>query len=288
MKNLLIIFFSFLSIVSFGQQTISPGQVYNQGDKIYVPKLGFSLEVPMGWMGTLPQNSSIFLLSSLKGINAQIFVFGDTTNFEIMKIGWPLGIELVEGKVLKSDGNIVETDGVLSSNMVLTGVQSTPNAGFIAASCGEFGRCAVALLTCDRRYLAEIKKTINEFLSSVKYVEPIIKNKYDGYDWRQFLENKRLVHYNNVIGSKSENEIFLCADGTFMSKLKRTGVVKGDIGSYKGKHKGTWNTSSFGQTGTLTLNFNKLPPVDVDLLIKEDQIFLNGNRHVALAAAMCK
>lgn len=288
MKNLLILFFSFLSLISFGQQTIHPGQVYNQGDEIYVPKLGFTSTIPLSWMGTLPQNSSIFLLSSLKGIDGQIFVLGDTTNFETMKIGWNIGLELEEGRVLKSDGDIKVKNGVLSSKVILTGGQNKAYTGFIAARCGEYGRCIAALLTCEVRYLEEMKKSVHEFLGSVVFVDPIMKDEYDGYDWKQFLTNKQLIHYDNVIGSKSVNEVWLCEDGTFLSKLKRTGVVKGEIGKYKGKHKGTWSTNSFGKTGTLRLNFDKLPPVEVDLLIEDNHIFLNGKRHVALAAAVCK
>ncbi len=287
MKFFLFSTLSLISLFSFSQQTISPGQVYNQGDELYAPRLGFTLSVPAGWMGTLPQNSSIFLLSSLKGIDGQIFVLGDTTDFETMKIRWPQGLELEEGRVLKSNGNIIEENGILFSMVILTGGQNQAYTGFIAARCGEYGRCVSALLTCEVKNLEEMKKSVHEFLNSVNFVSPNMKNEYDGYDWKLFLANKQLIHYDNVVGSKSVNELWLCEDGTFMSKLKRTGVVKGEIGKYKGKHKGTWETSSFGKTGTLRLNFEKLPPVEVDLLIEDDHIFLNRKRHVALAAAMC-
>ena len=287
MKYMFMLAFVSLSFISFAQQTISPGQVYNPGEKIYAPKLGFEAVIPEGWMGTLPQNSSIFLLSSLKGLDGQIYVLGDTTDFETMKAGWVRGLDLDETRVLKSDGNVEEVNGRLVSTVILTGGQNLAYTGFIAARCGEYGRCVSALLTCEVNYLAEMKVSVNEFLDNLTFVDPVMMNEYEGFDWRLFLGNKQLVHYDNVIGSKSVNEVWLCEDGTFLSKLKRTGVVKGDIGNYKGKNKGTWTTSSFGQTGTLTLNFDKLPPVEVELLIEDDHIFLNGKRHVALAAAMC-
>ena len=288
MKYILILILASASLFSVAQQTISPGQVYNAGDEIYALKLGFTATIPTGWMGTLPQNSSIFLLSSLKGLDGQIYVLGDTTDFETLKAGWLKGLALDETRVLKSDGNVQEQNGRLVSTVIMTGGQNVAYSGFIAARCGKYGRCIAVLLTCEVKYLSEMKKSVNGFLDNLNFVDPVMINEYDGYDWRLFLENKQLVHYDNVIGSKSVNEIWLCEDGSFMSKLKRTGVVKGDIGSYKGKHKGTWTTSSFGKTGTLTLNFNKLPPVEVELLIEDDHIFLNGKRHVALAAAMCK
>ncbi len=288
MKYLLPIFFSLASLLAVAQKIIAPGEVYNPGEEIYTPTLGFKAVVPQDWMGTLPQNSTIFLLSSLKGLDGSIYLLGDTTNFEMMKAGWTQGLELEEGRVLKSDGNFVMKDDLLTSGVILTGTDQNINKGFIAARCGEYGRCVSALLICEEKYLEEMKKSVDDFLESVIFVNPIIKNEYDGFDWKQFLGNKKFVHYDNVVGTKSINEVWLCEDGSFMSKLKRTGVVKGEIGKYKGKHKGTWATTSFGKTGTLTLNFNKLLPVEVELMIEDEQIFMNGKRHVALAASMCK
>ncbi len=288
MKTVLSFSLMFLSIISFGQKIIASGEVYNPGEEIYTPTLGFKAVVPQGWMGMLPQNSTIFLLSSLKGLDGSIYLLGDTTNFEMMKAGWAQGLELGEGRVLKSDGKFEMKGDLLTSGVILTGTDQNINKGFIAARCGEYGRCVSALLICEGKYLEDMKKSVDDFLESVTFVNPIIKNEYDGFDWKQFLGNKKFMHYGNVVGTKSVNEVWLCEDGSFMSKLKRTGIVKGDIGKYKGKHKGTWSTSSFGKTGTLTLNFDKLPPVEVELLIDEEQIFMNGKRHVALAAAMCK
>jgi hypothetical protein len=287
MKNYLILFFSVISFYSFSQQTITTGQVYNAGERIYAPRLGFNAIIPEGWMGMLPQNSSIFLLTSANGLDGQIYILGDTTDFEVMKRGWTIGLELEEGRVLKSDGNIKEENGSLSSNVILTGGQNKAYTGFIEAKCGEFGRCVSAMLICEINNLDEMKKSVSEFLGEVVFLEPVMIHEYASFDWRQFLGNKQLVHYDNVIGSKSVNKVWLCEDGTFKSKLTRTGVVKESIGKYKGKNKGTWSTSSFGKTGTLTLKFDKLPDVEVELLIEDDHIFLNKKRHVALAASGC-
>ncbi len=288
MKSFLPVAFVLVSVLSFGQKTITPGEVYNPGEEIYTPTLGFKAKVPQGWMGTLPQGSTLFLLSSLKGLDASIYLLGDTTNFEQIKAGWITGLELKEGRVLKSDGNFVLKGDLLTSGVILTGTDQHVTKGFIAARCGEFGRCVSALLIGKEKHVSEMEKSVHEFLESVVFVDPVITKPYEGFYWKQFLTNKKLMHHGNKLGTKSENEVFLCQDGTFMSKLKRTGVVKGDIGKYKGKHKGTWSTSSFGATGVLTLNFNKLPAVEVDLLIKDEQIYLNNKRHVVLAAVMCK
>ena len=64
-------------------------------------------------------------------------------------------------------------------------------------------------------------------------------------------------------------------------------MVKNEAKGYKGKKSGTWETTSVGPTGTLILNFKNLPSIEVELEIKDEQIYLNDKRHYAIAATNC-
>ena len=46
-------------------------------------------------------------------------------------------------------------------------------------------------------------------------------------------------------------------------------------------------TGSTGQTGILTLNYDKLPSIEVTLKIDDDRIFLNEKRHFVMKATVC-
>jgi hypothetical protein len=287
MRNLLLLCCLTASLFSFGQQGILPSQVYDEGEEVYSPTYGIKLKIPAGWVGMLPRNTEVFLLSSKKGIDAQIYLFADSTSLLQLKERWATGLTIDEGRVIKSDGKIDNVNGIISSNVVLTGVQHTGHSGYIEARCGNYGTCVAAMLSCQDKYLAEVKSTVSALMQQLTFVEPSMKKEYEGFDWKLFLSNKQLIHYGSVVGSKSENEIWLCQDGTFLAKLKRTGNVQGELGSYKGKHKGTWESSSFGKNGSLLLKFDKLPEVTVDLLIEDERIFLNEKSYLVVNAAMC-
>lgn len=277
-----------IPLTLFAQSRLKPGQVYNEGDSIYAPAYGIKSVVPNGWIGMLPQGSEIFLLSNQKGKDAQIYIFADTASFDQLKRGWLFGLELSEGRKLKSDGNITVEGDLMNSGVVLTGGYNKANSGYIEAKCGEYGRCIQLLLICSQKDLEEMKAVVRGFLDTTTLEAPVILEANAGFDWNLFLANKHLVSYGNVVGSKSVNEIWLCSDGFFTSKLKRSGLVKGEVGKYKGKKKGTWETKSIGATGSLLLKFEKLPVVEVDLKIEEDKVFLNDRRHVVLNATNCK
>lgn len=276
-----------LPFTLFAQSRLKPGQVYNEGDSIYAPAYGIKSVVPKGWIGMLPQGAEIFLLSSMKGKDAQIYVFADTATFDQLKQGWLFGLELSEGRKLKSDGNITVNGDLMRSGVILTGGYNNAYSGYIEAKCGEYGRCMEILLICPVKDLEEMKAELNGFLSHTSFIAPVMLAPNAGFDWNLFLAGKHLVSYESVVGSKSENEIWLCPDGTFTSKLKRSGLVKGEVGKYKGRKKGTWETESIGGTGKLVLNFENLPVVEVDLKIVEDKVFLNDRRHVVLNATGC-
>ena len=286
-KSLSFIFL-FIPITLLAQSRLRPGQVYDEGDSIYAPAYGIKSVVPEGWMGMLPQGAEIFLLSSKKGKDAQIYVFADTATFEQLKMGWMQGLELSEGRMLKSDGNISTKGDRMHSGVVLTGGYNKAYTGYIEARCSEYGRCLQILLICPAAVLEEMKGELDKFLTGTSFVQPVLVSANAGFDWKLFLAGKHLVSYENVVGTKSVNELWLCPDGSFTSKLKRSGLVKGEIGNYKGRKRGTWETKSIGATGTLLLKFDKLPPVEVDLKMEEDKTYLNGRRHMALNATGCK
>mgnify|MGYP006921587000 CR=1 FL=1 len=287
MTRLFAIFLLFISVSVFGQSRLKQGQLYNEGDSIYAPVYGIKSIVPKGWVGMLPQGSEIFLLSGKKGNAAQIYIFADTASFDQLKKGWLQGLEIREGRYLKSDGNIIEDGDRMHSGVLLTGGYNTSNSGYIEARCGAYGRCLQILLICPTNELEEMKKVLDSFIKSVTFVPPIMSDMNVGFDWNLFLASKHLISIDNVVGTKSVNELWLCPDGSFKSNLKRTGLVKEQLGKYKGKKKGTWKTNSVGATGVLILEFEKLPAVEVDLKIEDDKTFFNGRRHMVLNATNC-
>ena len=79
------------------------------------------------------------------------------------------------------------------------------------------------------------------------------------FDWKKFLSGKILLAMGYEQNSKQIDEVDLCADGTFHSKITRTGIFKDQAKNYSGKNEGTWDVQSNGERATITLTFKKLP-----------------------------
>jgi len=87
---------------------------------------------------------------------------------------------------------------------------------------------------------------------------------------------------------KKENHLWLCADGTFKSKLNRKGLAKESSSKYYGKKKGTWKAEGVGATGKLYLSFKKLNEIEVQLEITDEKIHMNNERYFVMESPNCK
>lgn len=285
---MLLLFVIYLSLTSaIAQERLKPGKLYDQGEEIYGPVYGIKSRVPQGWSGVVPMDTEVFLLMPINNLDGQIYVMADTTDYDKIKANWLEGLELGNGNILMSDGNIFNRGNALASNVVLLD-KTTGFKGYIEAKCGPYGTCIGFLLLCSPQNYDELIKGLMEMSDNTEFVEPSNKGFYDDFDWKEFLSGKYLASYEYEPGAKSENELWLCADATFRSKLKRTGLLKEEAKTLQGKQKGTWETSSIGPEGKLVLHFAKQGELELNLLIDEDRIFLNERKHFVMFTDQCK
>ncbi len=288
-KNLLTAFFILIGVSQlFAQAKLVPSKHYSSGEVLYGAKTGVKSVVPQGWSGMLPRDSEIFLLLPKDGSNGEIYITADAgINEAQRKSNWLAGLELDNGNILKSDGKIFSRNKSLASEIVLT-QKTTETRGYIETVCGPFGTCVSATLLGAPQDFEKMQQALYEFMDGITWVEPNLQADYGDFNWHDYLSGKRLLNYDYVPNAKSENDVWLCPDGTFTTKLKRGGLLKDQAQSYKGTKKGRWETSSTGQTGILTLNYDKLEPLEVTLKIDDDRIFLNDKRHFVMKATVCK
>ena len=275
-----------LSASTHGQERLKPGRVYYAGDSIYAPVFGVKAVIPSGWIGILPQESWVFTLMTDRGDKDNIFVFGREEELSDILERWKQGIEVVQGVNAKmvSEPDI-ENDRIYAELVR----EDDPRKKIIgAAHCGEYGTCITTFALTDDRDLEDIRTSVLEFSNSIHFVEPGVEHIYDNFQWEYYLKGKYIFSYQSNQMYKKENSVWLCPDGTFTSKLKRTGILKTEAEGFKGKKTGTYSISGVGKTGVLTLNFKKLGPVDVEFEIRDDKIFVNGIQQFISDHSMCK
>jgi len=283
-----VVFIVFTSIQLFAQAKLVPSKHYSSGDVLYGAKSGVKSVVPQGWSGMLPRDSEIFLLLPEDGSNGEIYITADAgIDEEQRKSNWQAGLELGNGNVLKSDGKIFNRGNSLASEIILA-QKTIDGKGYIETQCGPYGTCVSATLLGAPQDFDRMQKALYEFMDNITWVEPNLLADYGDFTWSEYLSGKHLLNYDYVPKAKSENDLWLCPDGTFTTKLKRGGLLKDQAQKYKGTKKGSWSTSSAGQMGVLILNYEKLPPLEVTLKIDDDRIYLNDKRHFVMKATVCK
>jgi hypothetical protein len=285
------VLFHFPALAQSGKKKIQPGRMYNSLDTLYAPSYGFTSQVPAGWIGTLPRESEVFLLTASNGPFGEIFVFGRTsTDLQQLAELWKQGVDVTETVRLKAiDPKISEQ--LLQSEVVAEGnyVQNN-NKAFAATKCGNQGTCITILAVGTEESYDVVSEAALEFLQKGSFDVPSFESPYENFDWKEFLSNKLMITYDEVLGGARQTQITLCENGTFSANVKKKGIMKETNPEYKNKMSGNWTVKGEGPEATLNLTFTKkgLSPMTVPLTLKDEELYVGDERYYASQATGCK
>lgn len=289
--------FLLLLIVSTSQiaeaqskKRVQAGVLYKSGDMLYAPRLGFTATVPEGWEGQMPRDVEVFMLSSLSG-HGQIYILGkEKGEIESFRDSWQKGISLNESMTLKSVGDLKVQDNTIEGEVMAAGASINKSfRGYAIAKCSEFGPCVSVLMVCPAQFYDEAKKAVMSFMGSSAIGQPSNESPYVDFDWKEFLSGKMLMTYLVVESASKDTQIHLCADGKFLAEIRKKGLMKNQNPQYKGKLKGSWSVEGKGEKTKFTLKFEKeLPPLEVELNINDEKIYVEGERYFAGYSDYCK
>lgn len=288
MKKLFIITlltFSYLSVIS--QDRLKPGAIYQQGEEIFAPMVGYRGVVPNEWFGTLPQEEEVFLMIPVGNADGYMFINANPMDLDQLRKEWNHDLSLTDELVISLKGEPIIKGNRMEGNFEVTGSRE-PYRGYAVAIDGGHGwTLSMSLLSPVNRY-EKFRKDFDALVASSSVEEPSIGSIYGDFNWPEFLKNKYLMSYLSSTQYKEQDEIWLCADGTFRTKIKSKGRLVVEKSKYKGNKKGTWTAEGIGENGKLFLSFSKDDPVTLVMEIKDDKIFINGGRFFALENNQCK
>lgn len=297
MKNLPILLMLLLIVFSFqanGQKKksrLQPGRLYEGGETLFAPRLGFTARVPDGWQGLLPQETEVFSLSSMTSTFGEMYVFGrEQGDLAAMQASWGKGIDFTESIRLKAIDPVIK-NGILSSEVIGEGdAVNRGNRAFAIARCNPSGPCVTLLMLAPKQFYDAVSNVAIKFMESGSFEAPSNVPIHADLDWKEFLSNKSLLAYVDVNGGSKENTVNFCADGTFTSSVKKKGFLKKENPKYNGNNAGQWTTEGIGEQTRLRLTFKKkdVPPLEVVLTIKDEKIFANGERYFIAQSTKCK
>jgi hypothetical protein len=283
-----------ITVHSFAQlpsNRLKPGTMYHPGDSVKSPRLGVSGRIPEGWDGVLPRDTEVFLLMPNTNIVGEMFlVVNEKLDLAGQRKRWEAGSELSPGLKLQIDGGITEREGnILSASGKVVGSQANAqNKVYLESKCSPYGFCLVTIVLTDNPSFERVKQGLQAFMNSISFKKPSNESPYKNFDWKPFLSGKVLLGINYEQGGKKEDEVDLCTDGTFESRITRTGIFKGQAKKYQGKKQGTWDVQSNGERATLKFTFEKLDPVEIEIVAKDEEIYVRDARYFVGESERCK
>jgi|GEM_PF-737455 len=292
-KPLFILIATIFTIQSVAQKKsrLQPGRLYEGGETLFAPRLGFTAKVPEGWQGLLPQETQVFSLSSMTAVFGEMYVFGrEQGDLNSMQATWAKGIDFTETIRLKAVDPIIKND-ILYSEVIGEGdAINKGNRAFAIARCNPSGPCVTVLTLIPIQFYDAVKNVAIKFMETSSFEPPSNASVHADLNWKEFLSNKSLLAYVEAEGATKQNMVELCADGTFTSDVDKTGWLKKENAAYNGHNTGQWTADGVGEQTTLHLTFKKkkVPPLDVILTIKDEKIYANGERYFIAQSTKCK
>ena len=263
---------------TYSQERLKAGRIYQPGEKINAPMVGLTSVIPEGWAGYLPQDTEVFLLANINSPDGSIYAFAFEETMDDIKARLNLNIkfEVENGIELARRGDPFMRGDVLAVELIVK--NNTKNLlGYAEAKCADYGYCIEYLLIVPEDIYEESKQSLISFMDNSQLRKPTLESMYANFNWLEKLKNKYLATYISNPYIKKNNQVWLCSDGTFKSKIQQKGF--GELSkSYKGNKSGTWVAKGIGPKGELILNFKKADPITVALELKDDKLYVNGNR----------
>ena len=270
--------------LSWAQNRVRPGILYHPGDTIAAPLYGIEAQIPEGWYGLLPQDAELFLLTSSKDNDSRVFVRASDNTYENLQQGWKEGLVLTENLQIVVNDSIKYRGEVMYADVDIIGKLPRNYKAYVEAKCGDYGKCVGFFLQAEAGVFEKLKKEMMEMVDQTVLKEPGMTNIYDSFNWEKFLTGKYLVKFDqrNYKNNRNANELWLNEDGEFRSRVEQKGLIDEEKSEYWGKNKGAWKIEGKGQQATLILSFQKHEPLQIELTIEEDKIYLNDQRYYVM------
>ncbi|MEK6479581.1 hypothetical protein WJR50_18695 [Catalinimonas sp. 4WD22] len=277
------------SVLAQNDEKMRPGMIYEAGDKLYSPTYGIRGEVPLGWHGALPRDTELFLLVPTHvTTDVEIYTFAIEDNLTAIKQRWERPIEISSGILSQPQGAPKQEENMLIQNFSFSNRPDYQAVGY--AKCGAFGQCAISFLVGNLKQMPKAGQSQEEFMQSLVFEKPDPSAAREPFDWQAFLPDKHIFTYYHAQSDPHKSNLYLCPDGSFSSDISRKGALEA-WKQYAGRQKGTYEFEPLENgTAQLTLRFKKekLPPLQVNLMMEDNKLFMNEVRVMAVANTDCK
>lgn len=270
---------------------IEPGVRYAGGTRVGAADLGVSFVIPEGWVGVLPPNAELFLLGSDSDPGLIVVVADRVESLDaaVATLDQPLPIDT--GLVLQPRGD-AKIDGRRLSQDYSTIVGGQTLIGRADGIVGPTGVGVAFVAVGPESGAARYQALISAAVASLQFREPppqrsSAPSKAAAHaaesGWNGMLRGMKLHYIYSATGYANEEEIDLCADGTFVKRGSGGGFGGGASGAWQNGGVGRWSVSG----DTLSLRYDNGEEESYTLSLDGNKLLLNGKRYFRVATDRC-
>ncbi|WKZ60132.1 MAG: hypothetical protein QY309_01335 [Cyclobacteriaceae bacterium] len=294
MKQNILLALLCVSFVSVAQTELSENVQYEGNRQLKISSLGISFTIPSGWMGGVPQGSSVMVLAEASN---EITLIVTASEMDEQSVFGELQKQIpIDGGISISPIGLVKKEGKRWwGNYRVDGVAQEMK-GYVEARLGDHGVGVGCIVVALPGALERGKQGASQLLQSLTFAKPIVPTTNTQaagitQPWNEYLKHKSLKYYYTQGDFSDSDFITLCSDGSYARK-KRTysGGVTG-TGSLNSTDYGRWKAQGQGDVGTLTLTSQDGSQAEFRIEYgqgnKGTGIYLNGNRYYAEATNEC-
>ena len=166
---------------SFSQDRLKPGKIYEQGEEIFAPMVGYRGTVPNGWFGTLPQEEEVFLMIPVGNAEGYMFINANPVDLKQLRKQWDQPFSLSDNLVISLQGEPVMEGNHMSGTFDVTG-SAKPYKGVAVAIDGGHGWCLSMSLLCPVEQFDTFKQNFDQLVASSRVEAPSIGTLYADFN----------------------------------------------------------------------------------------------------------
>ena len=198
---------------------ISPGVLYQGGDKLKVSEYGIEIKVPIGWQAILPQGSEVLVMEPANGSARFIISAVPNTSESAVKQQMMQVVPLDMQNQLQPVALPIKESHLLLQQYRVIGFNPQNLSARGYARIGN-NNTAFLLVALEANNRSNYEKLAKEFVNSAVFNKTnqsntTSSNQSESSDWYQYLHGKTLQYRKTKNGMSVKKIYELCSDNTF-------------------------------------------------------------------------
>ncbi|MCH2198612.1 MAG: hypothetical protein MK081_07495 [Flavobacteriales bacterium] len=283
-----------MPMLMLGQSELQAGVVYQGGERISISQIGLTFQVPVGWIGALPEASEAFILEPSNG-GSTAFILIDDYSYESLTtdLNNPLPIEAWSG--IQPKGKAQRKGDMVCNNFSTYGLGDFD--AYASAKPGSHGTGFGVVLIAPPSSIQSQVPAMDQMVAQAQLNAPATNSTTSNAntttaagsgEWYNYMRGQYLRYMKTANGYSESCHMWLCPDGSFAysgsDSYLSGGYADFSYAGDSGEQYGRWTV----QGAVLTLNFEDGRQWNYQLSMDDEGLYLDGYRWFRVDNERCQ